>query len=318
MAEKRVSQARIVRTYEFPTKPEKQTLGQYLYNSQDGKIMGRTAKNWVQLMIFYAAFYTVLAALFAICMQGLLVTLNHQYPKWQLDESRIGSNPGVSYRPRLEDSEISAIEYTAANKSSVAEWVAKINEFLEPYVDNTKLPGGGKNQAICDFNTPPKPGQVCAFDVKNLGECSADQGYGYNKSAPCIFIKLNRIYGWMPEFYEDMEDLPTDMPEDLAAHIRSLSPADRKQVWISCKELTNSEENLLGPIQYYPTRGLPSYYYPYMNVEGYLSPLVAIHLARPKINQPISIECRAWAKNIIYRGGMRDRLGSLHLTLRID
>lgn len=317
MPEKRVSQARIVRTYEFPTKPEKQTLGQYLYNSQDGKIMGRTAKSWVQLMVFYAAFYTVLAALFAICMQGLLVTLNHQYPKWQLDESRIGSNPGVSYRPRLEDSEISAIEYKAANKSSVAEWVGQIDAFLAPYVDNTLLPGGGKNQAICD-NAPPKPGQVCAFDVTKLNECSAGQGYGYNRSAPCIFIKLNRIYGWMPEFYEDMEDLPTDMPEDLASHIRSLSPADRKQVWISCKELTNSEEDQLGPITYYPSRGLPSYYYPYMNTEGYLSPLVAIYLARPKLNQPISVECRAWAKNIIYRGGMRDRLGSLHLTLRID
>lgn len=316
-ARKRSSQPRIVRTYEFPTKPEKQTLGQYLYNSQDGKILGRTAKNWAQLLLFYAAFYTVLAALFAICMQGLLVTLNHQYPKWQLDESRIGTNPGVTFRPRQDDSELSAIHYTAANKTSVAEWVGLVNQFLEPYTDNTKLPGGGKNQVICDFNTPPKAGQVCAFEVNNLGPCTATGGYGYNQSAPCVFIKLNRIYGWIPEFYE-VDDLPTDMPQDLADYIRSLPAADRKQVWVSCKELTNSEDDLLKGVDYYPGRGFPSYYYPYMNVEGYLSPLVAVHFTRPTPGNTFSIECRAWAKNIIYRGGMRDRLGSLHMTLRID
>lgn len=318
MAEKRNSQARIVRTYEFPTKPEKQTLGQYLYNSKDGKIMGRSVKGWAQLLLFYAAFYTVLAALFAICMQGLLVTLNHEYPKWQQDESQIGSNPGVTYRPQPEDLDGPVIQYIAANKTSVAEWVGHINDFLEPYTDSTLLPGGGKNQAICDFNTPPKPGQVCAFDVTNLGPCSAGGGYGYNRSAPCIFVKLNRIYGWMPDFYEDVDDLPAEMPEDLANHIRSIPAAERKQVWISCKELTNSEENLLGPIEYQPSRGLPSYYYPYMNVGGYLSPLVAIHLPRPQPKTNINIECRAWAKNIIFRGGTRDRLGSLQLTLRID
>lgn len=317
MPEKRVSQARIVRTYEFPTKPEKQTLGEYLYNSKDGKILGRTAKSWAQLFLFYAAFYVVLAALFAICMQGLLVTLNHQYPKWQLDESRIGTNPGLSYRPMQEDSETSSIHYTAANRTSVGEWVDLLNNFLEPYTDSTKLPGGGKNQAICDFNTPPKQGQVCAFEVTKLGACSAAGGFGYNQSAPCFFLKLNRIYGWMPEFYDDVDDLPADMPDDLSDYIRSLVPAERKQVWVSCKELTNKDE-LLGPVAYLPSRGFPSYYYPYMNVEGYLSPLVAIHLARPLPKTTINVECRAWAKNIVYRGGTRDRLGSLHVTLLID
>uniref|UniRef100_A0A182Q2J7 Sodium/potassium-transporting ATPase subunit beta n=1 Tax=Anopheles farauti TaxID=69004 RepID=A0A182Q2J7_9DIPT len=318
-AEKRTSQPRIVRTYEFPTKPEKQTLGQYLYNTQDGKILGRTATNWAQLLLFYTCFYIVLAALFAICMQGLLVTLNHQYPKWQLDESRIGTNPGLSFRPQPEDAEgLPSIQYVAANKTSVNEWVSLLDGFLAPYADHTLLPGGGKNQQICDFNSPPANGKVCAFDVKSLGPCSVGSGYGYNNSAPCFFVKLNRIYSWFPEFYEDMDDLPADMPDDLVSHIKSLPIADRRQVWVTCKELTNTEENLLGPIEYYPSRGIPFYYYPYVNIDGYLSPLVAVHLARPQPKTSISIECRAWAKNIIYRGGNRDRRGSLQLTLRID
>uniref|UniRef100_A0A182MZB3 Sodium/potassium-transporting ATPase subunit beta n=1 Tax=Anopheles dirus TaxID=7168 RepID=A0A182MZB3_9DIPT len=272
-----------------------------------------------QLLLFYACFYIVLAALFAICMQGLLVTLNHQYPKWQLDESRIGTNPGVSFRPRPDEAEgLPMITYVAANKTSVNEWVTLMDDYLAPYADHTLLPGGGKNQQICDFNTPPAGGKVCAFDVKNLGPCSVSGGYGYNKSAPCFFIKINRIYGWVPEYYDDIEDLPADMPDDLQNHIKELPAVERRQVWVTCKQLTNSEENLIGPISYHPSQGLPSYYYPYMNVDGYLSPLVAVHLARPQTKTSIDIECRAWAKNIIFRGGSRDRQGSLHLTLRID
>ncbi|XP_035779416.1 sodium/potassium-transporting ATPase subunit beta-1-like [Anopheles albimanus] len=314
---KRSSQPRIVRTYEFPTKPEKQTLGQYLYNSQDGKILGRTATGWGQLMLFYAAFYTVLAALFAICMQGLLVTLNHEYPKWQLEQSIIGASPGLSFRPMPEDVEqVAAIQYVAANKSDVAIWTDLINGFLEPYVDRTNLPPGTE-QVICDFNTPPPAGKVCAFDVSKLGACTAEQNFGYNRSAPCIFLKLNRIYDWVPEYY-DVDELPEEMPNDLANHIKDLSEQDRKQVWVSCQELSSAANKTELLVEYSPSRGFPSYYYPYRNQQGYLSPLVAVQFVRPPTKAPITIECRAWAKNILYRGGTRDRRGSLQFTMRID
>lgn len=61
------------------------------------------------------------------------------------------------------------------------------------YKNNSKLPGGGKNQQICDFDKPPAPGKVCAVDVGNFGPCSPQNGYSYNKSSPCIFVKLNKV-----------------------------------------------------------------------------------------------------------------------------
>ncbi|XP_058061683.1 sodium/potassium-transporting ATPase subunit beta-1-like [Anopheles bellator] len=315
---KRSSQPRIIKTYEFPTMPEKQSLGQFLYDTKSGRVMGRTAKSWGQLLLFYTIFYIVLAALYAICMQGLLVTLNHQYPRWQLDESRIGTNPGVTFRPRAGGMEgTSEIQYVAANKTDVSVWVDLINEFLEPYTDRTKLPPG-TNQVICDFVTNPPRKGVCAFDVSKLGPCTAEAGFGYNRSAPCFFVKLNKIYNWEPDYYDNVEDLPADMPDDLVEYIKSLKEVERKQIWISCSEDTKSEEKLLGPIEYFPSRGLPAYYYPYLNLEGYLSPLVAVQLARPQPKSIINIECRAWAKNIIYNGGTRNRLGSFVVTMRID
>lgn len=96
---------------------------------------------------------------------------------------------------------------------------------ISDYLDSSKLPGGGKNQQVCNFDKPPAPGKVCEMNVKELKECSQIQGYSYNRSSPCVFIKLNRIYDWMPEFYNDPADLPKNMPEDLKEHIASLPAA---------------------------------------------------------------------------------------------
>lgn len=64
--------------------------------------------------------------------------------------------------------------------------------FLE-YINSSLLPNGGRNQQICNYNTPVKPGHVCAVEVNNWGPCSPSHQYGFNNSAPCIFIKLNRV-----------------------------------------------------------------------------------------------------------------------------
>lgn len=310
--------SRVMTTYEFPSKPVKKTFGQFIFDKETGYICGRTTKNWGQLILFYLAFYLVLAALFTICMQSLLATMNHQFPKWQLDASLIGTSPGVAYRPMHEDPDIAGavVEYRAANKTDVKVWVNRLDDFLAPYRDHELLPGGGKNQVPCDIDTQLKPGQVCEVDVKQFSPCTSEQGYSYNKSAPCIFVKLNKIYGWLPEYYDDVDDLPEDMPTDLVDHIKSLKPKDRQQVWLSCKGLSESDD--VGPVEFSHNRGFASYYYPYTNQLGYLSPLVAVHFARPPVKTAINVECRAWAKNILYRGGHRDRRGSIHFVLLIE
>lgn len=97
-----------------------------------------------QLLIFYTLFYIVLAALFAICMQGLFATLDDKVPKWQLDSSLIGTNPGMGFRPissRTEEG--SLIWYNTGNASTITKWVHLLDEFLE-----------GKFSNDFDDNTP--------------------------------------------------------------------------------------------------------------------------------------------------------------------
>lgn len=68
------------------------------------------------------------------------------------------------------------------------------NFFCLVYLDSSKLSGGGRNQQYCSFDKPPEKGKVCAVDVRDSwGPCSATNEYGYNHSAPCFVLKLNRV-----------------------------------------------------------------------------------------------------------------------------
>lgn len=54
-------------------------------------------------------------------------------------------------------------------------------------------PGRGQNIYNCDYDRPPGRGQVCDVDVKNWHPCISENNFNYHKSAPCIFLKLNKV-----------------------------------------------------------------------------------------------------------------------------
>ncbi|XP_069691959.1 sodium/potassium-transporting ATPase subunit beta-2-like [Periplaneta americana] len=310
-------------TYEFPyVKPERlrwsENVRKEIWNAETHEFLGRTAKSWGGILTFYVIFFSALAALFAICMKGMPLSMDDRRPKYLMDNGVIGSNPGLGFRPISENVKAGAlIWYQAANESNYRHWTDQLDKFLEPYRIAQKLPGGGKNQQVCDFETSPAEGKVCAVDVKRFEPCTSEMGYGYNRSAPCIFIKLNKIYDWVPDYY-DKSNLPKEMPADLKNHILATDPKELNQVWVSCRGESPADRENLGPIKYIPSQGFPGYYYPYRNVNGYLSPLIALHLARPHLNSLINIECRAWAKNIIYSNMLGHREGSVHFEVMID
>jgi sodium/potassium-transporting ATPase subunit beta len=302
-------------TYEFPLdrKKNQRTLKEIIYDRENGKVLGRTPKNWGELLLFYAIFYIALAALFAICMEAMMATIDEKEPKWKLEESIIGTNPGLGFRPISDDTDQgSLIWYDSTNQSQILHWTHNLDRFLEEY---KKSHGNQKN---CDFEIVPTHNQTCRLDLGTFGDCSPENAYGYNNSAPCIFLKLNKIFNWIPEYYNDTEKLPSDMPEDLVKYIKSLEKEQRNQIWVSCRGEDPSDQEIAGEVQYFPSRGFPSYFYPFKNYEGYVSPLVAVKFIRPKVNQIINVECRSWAKNIEYSGSKRDRKGSVHFEIMID
>ncbi|XP_067007708.1 sodium/potassium-transporting ATPase subunit beta-2 [Anabrus simplex] len=286
-----------------------------IWNPTTKQFLGRTAKSWGGIILFYLIFYAALAALFAICIQGLYLSLNENSPTWQKDQSLIGDNPGMGFRPIAKDVETagSLVWYVASDENSVKEWTDSLNAYLEPYTQK-----GGQNQKVCDYDNAAGD-KVCVVEIDKWDPCTASHNYGFNNSKPCFFIKLNKIFGWQPEIYNDPSELPEDMPDDLKQHISSLNGTARNNIWVSCHGENPADKENIGPLDYFPkSRGFASYYYPFTNKKGYLSPLVAVQLTNPKLNVLINIECRAWAKNIRYSKMKSEREGSVHLEVLID
>lgn len=72
-----------------------------------------------------------MAALFAICMQGLFWSLDEKVPKWTLDESRIGNSPGLGFRPMpMKLSRGSLVWLSSKNTTILKSYVDTIDTFL--------------------------------------------------------------------------------------------------------------------------------------------------------------------------------------------
>lgn len=291
-----------------------ETIQKTIYNPSSKEICGRTPKSWGQLMLFYTIFYIVLAILFAGCMEVWMSSINDKEPKWILEESLIGVNPGLGFRPISEKSEDGAlIWYNSQDQNSSRKWIELMDDFFKPYQNP-------KDYRTCNFTnneniTEAESELPCLVNIDDFEECNSANSYGYLTDSPCVFIKLNRIFGWKPDTYRDY--LP-EMPEDLKKAIYQTEVAERDQIWISCQPEGPADHELVDDFIFYPSHGIPGYYYPFKNAKSYLSPIIAVKIINPTPNILISIECRAWAKNIKYVGGNLNREGSVHFEIMVD
>jgi len=273
---------------------------QYLiYNKETGEVFTRTPKSWALIFVFYVIYYCCLAAFWAAMLTVFFTTLPEGMPKWQGAENGIiGQSPGVGLRPVQHPDTIasSMITYSqsTAKDSEDGEvtgyqgWVNRTDDFLAPY----KL-----------ANT--------TFEMSKLGACNT-AGYGYAEGKPCIFLKLNKIYGLVHDYFNNTDHLPDDFPANLKTVIENQS--DKNQVWINCRPEYPADKEGIKSMKYYPeSQGFPASYFPYLNDPGYLSPLVAVQIEPMRKGQLLHLECRAFAHNILY--SRRDRIGMVHLEI---
>ncbi|XP_039279252.1 sodium/potassium-transporting ATPase subunit beta-2 [Nilaparvata lugens] len=293
----------------------------FIYNPEKGSVLGRTGSSWAKILLFYLIFYSVLASMFGIMLWIFYHTLDPRVPRWTLDQSLVGNVPGLGFRPwpNDTDSKSTLIWYRGKEKLSYKFWTDTLESFLDVYRRPGLTPGRGQNIYNCDYDRPPGRGQVCDVDVKNWFPCTSENNFNYHQSSPCVFLKLNKIIGWQPEYYNETEGFPDNMPGDLKRHIaqqKSINKLFMQTIWITCEGEGPLDKENAGEIQYIPRQGFPGYFYPYTNAEGYLSPLVAIHFKRPKTGVIINIECKAWAKNIYH--DRKEGIGITHFEILVD
>lgn len=105
----------------------------FFWDPSSRKCMGRTGESWLKIIAFYIALYTILAAVWASFFYMFQQTISDRYPKWTLDSSLIGTNPGLGFRPQNPPSRIDSalISYKADHSGDADYWVSNLSGYLE-------------------------------------------------------------------------------------------------------------------------------------------------------------------------------------------
>jgi len=301
----------------------------FMWNGETNEFLGRTATSWGKILLFYVIFYIGLAGFFAGLLAVFYQTLDLERPKWMLAESIIGTNPGLGFRPMPPEAPLGStlIWYKSNRPDNMIYWQDTITKFLDDYTDPKNIDNADDG---CGFGKPAQDGKYCPFKIEELANCAPGRTakkFGFEKKQPCVFLKLNKIYNWTPRVFNETDESQISdeyersqyrkMPDFLKSAIQETrDPNERNLVWVSCEGESPADVENLGPVLYSPRRGFPAYYFPFNNVKGYQPPIVAVQFERPKQGVLINIECKAWAKNILY--DRSERRGSVHFELMID
>lgn len=294
-----------------------QSFGLFLWNGETKELLGRSASSWAKIIVFYTVLYAFLAGFFVGMLLIFFQTLDLHQPKWQNANGLIGTNPGLGFRPSPSVDKVDSvlIDFKHGETGNWQLWTNDLEKYLKRYENASAF---GQHITTCSFDQLPADGQVCDFDLHDLGtKCSKEESFGYKAGQPCIILKLNRIFGWVPEHYDNPNDLPAAMPIELIDHIDTRKHEEQKMVWVSCEGARKDSGHSLN-FTYSPYPGFPAYYFPYVNNPGQkeLSPLVAVQVQNAEIGGMYNIECKIWAKNIIY--DTQRRLGLARFELFIE
>jgi len=307
-------------------KGKQQTFGDFIWNSETGAFLGRTAGSWGKIFVFYCIYYGFLAGFFSLCMFLFYQTLDtEKNPKYiPGDGGSILKNPSLGYRPRppKDNIESSMIWYDHGNNNTYSKWASSINDLIEG-IENPKMnylvPATGDNvKADCSAENAPVGEEVCNYDVSFFegSACSKENDWGYSSDSPCVVLKLNRMIGWTPNVYATVTELPDDMPATLRTHIKAQAGENGtipEVLWISCDGEGPMDRENLGEVTYTPTQGFEKFYFPYNNQENYRSPLLAVQFVTPKQNIIIDVVCKIWGKEIKY--DKKGAIGMVHFEI---
>lgn len=270
----------------------------WLYDSKKKAFLGRTALSWFLCILFYLVYYTCLAGFFVgMLWLFLYITIPEDRPARTGKQSVINFRPGLGFRP-LVDVQKSLIHFATNDPQQYLIYTQNIDAFLDIYNDVNAKPDG--QFATCQENSTKQNDieKVCKFPLSKLGPCNRSNTYGYPYGAPCVILKLNKVYGWLPDI--------TD-------------PSTSNHALVKCAGQNNGDKDNAGEIGYYPSVQIDgesygvfdSVYFPFIGQPGYLGPLVAVQFKSPKKYVIILIKCELLNLQNSY-------VGELNFELLID
>jgi len=274
-----------------------------VYNSETGAIFTRTPASWGKICLFYSIYYTCLAAFFA----GLLAVFLFAYtddkaPLLTGKHSVMPPNPGMGFRPRP-IVEKTLIKYKKTDPKTYQPFIDDMAAFLNPnHTAHTYMKGqSADHYADCSKGAPgpaayaTKPCKFLVTEQKSVMDNCVNKNYGFQDGSPCISIKLNKIFEFVPEL-----------------------KGDKDYLQLTCEGEHAADKDNIGPFDYYPKDGVDMTFFPFMGQPGYMSPLVFVKFQKPTPGVLIQVVCKpSNAANIMQNKQARGD-GRVTLEILID
>ncbi|KAH8359004.1 hypothetical protein KR093_003797 [Drosophila rubida] len=238
---------------------------------ENKQILERTPLGWLRIIGFYLLLYFLIALIVAFWIViYIYVILKPGRPVW------LKSAPGISIVPRG----MHKIDFHPHIQTEIDPIADNIDKFFDNIDESSR-------------------------SLKVFQECNRDSTWGYYKKEPCVFIKLNNVYGFEAVTYDASSELPDDSPTELGDLMIQYSGSGK--IWLTCDakdEETSPSINYL-PYPYYDTNS---------DMKG-LNRVIGLHITDLPTNQDVTIICKVWAKNIDI--DMKNR-GNGHTTFTLN
>ncbi|CAF1592366.1 unnamed protein product [Rotaria magnacalcarata] len=306
----------------------------WCYNSKYREVCGRDGLAWAKIALFYFVWCMFMAGIFASFVGIFMAIVDKRIPPYRGNSSAIAldtsrPNPGLGFRPQISVQK-TLIKYRSSHPESSGYhhgWSAyknQLDEFLAYYTEVDS-----RYQRAIDCNGVPidklRPqfyeGKSCRFDINMFRNrqtpCVTQRNFEYNFGRPCVLIKLNKIYDWEPITYKNAAEVPEQF--------KALWDSEFSDyVLVECNGENDVDRDFIYEIEYFSqmntTRigGFHRNFFPFVNQDGYRSPLVFVHFKKIETNVLINVECRAYAQNIDHSDSLEFKRGSVHFELIVE
>ncbi|KAM7533160.1 hypothetical protein Aperf_G00000124995 [Anoplocephala perfoliata] len=242
---------------------------------------GNAVKEICRRVSYLLTFCTVLGLLSVGYLNWYMYfQVPHDHPALTGMQSALQMNPGLSHIPNP-DLYTTLLYFLPREPLPFYQKSDELAAYLHAYQDNT----GSTELEDCvqEGGIKQNPERPCTYDLNAGGPCNIMNGYGFETAQACIVLKMNRIYGWLPD---PIDEFATG-------------------VLVKCAGVTADDTYNLGIIRYFDmdykfsanapaknpgklTNGsFHSMYFPYRNQLAYLQPLVFVMFDGVKRNKLI-------------------------------
>uniref|UniRef100_A0A1I8FC88 Sodium/potassium ATPase alpha subunit n=1 Tax=Macrostomum lignano TaxID=282301 RepID=A0A1I8FC88_9PLAT len=163
----------------------------FLYNRNTGQILGRTGVSWAKIGAFYIVLLQLSGRL--LCRHAVRVPVRCHCGGHTLQDGRKLAaadepRPGLPAQPSMDST---LIEFVQGEPATYAGEMANLQQMYDTYKEMELKPDNVNVRKACEPDSKP--------DREPFKDCNPSTDFGYAVGKPCVVLKMNRVYGWLPD-----------------------------------------------------------------------------------------------------------------------